>query len=275
MRNRVTERQLLQTDLQHAIARGELRLEYQPIVELQSCEIIGMEALLRWHHPERGLIAHRFHPARRGDGVIVPIGRWVFREACRQAADWQRTIPGRERLAIAINVSGRQLQHPDGSPRTSSGRSPRRGNRSQARDLEITESLFLTDTDTIHDQLDELKRLGVYLAIDDFGTGYSSLSYLSHFPLDVMKIDKSFLVEDTVDHRHAFIRSIIEMGHTLRMLTLAEGIETSAELELLRDCGCDFGQGFFFDRPLTPETPNARRGTLPRCRRSGLIAAAA
>ena len=133
MRNRATERQRLQTDLQHAVARGELRLDYQPIVDLQTCAIIGMEALLRWDHPERGLIMPTdFIPLAEETGVIVPIGRWVFREACRQAAHWQRTIPGHERLAIAINVSGRQLQHPEFAADVEPG-DRRRAHRSQAR----------------------------------------------------------------------------------------------------------------------------------------------
>ena len=253
MRDRATERQLLQTDLQHAVERGELRLEYQPLVDLQSCAIIGMEALLRWDHPERGLIMPAdFIPIAEDTGVIVPIGRWVFHEACRQTVHWQRTIPGHERLAIAINVSGRQLQHPSFAANVDaaiadSGIDP------ALVTIEITESVFLTDTDSVHAQLDALKNLGIYLAIDDFGTGYSSLSYLSQFPLDVMKIDKSFLVGNTTIDQRAFIHSIIEMGHTLNMLTLGEGIETTAELDLLRDCGCDFGQGFLFAHPLTPD----------------------
>jgi EAL domain-containing protein (putative c-di-GMP-specific phosphodiesterase class I) len=254
MRSRATERLTLQADLQYAVPGNQLRLYYQPTVELDTLRVVGFEALLRWDHPERGLIPpSEFISLAEETGLIVPIGRWVLYEACRQLAHWQRTIDGCEQLGVAINVSGRQLQA--------------RGAVSDIADaigvssldpadvtIEITESLFLTDTEAVRNQMQALKQLGVRLAIDDFGTGYSSLSYLSRFPLDVMKIDKSFLVDvcSSAD-RHAFLRSIIDMGHTLHLSTLGEGIENESELELLRACGCDLGQGFLFARPLTPD----------------------
>ena len=167
-------------------------------------------------------------------------------------------FPGYEHLGIAVNVSGRQLQ---GLPFCDEVRDAveQAGISPAAVSLEITESLLLTDTDTISDQIHALKRLGVQLAIDDFGTGYSALSYLTRFPLDVMKLDKTFLVgiADSGD-RQALLRSIIDMGHSLHLKTLGEGVETIAELDRLRACGCDLGQGYLFDRPLTPEEATRR-----------------
>ena len=183
--------------------------------------------------------------------MIVPIGQWVLKEATRQLARWQQTVAGARHLTVAINVSGRQIQTSslvgdvsdaiglaDIDPGTVT--------------LEITETVLLSDSDTARDRLQALKELGVRIAIDDFGTGYSSLSYLSTFPLDIMKLDKSFLAELTdLPHRQAFLSSIIDMGHTLQLATLGEGIETVTQLAALRECGCDLGQGFLFARPLT------------------------
>jgi EAL domain-containing protein (putative c-di-GMP-specific phosphodiesterase class I) len=254
MRSRATERLTLQADLQYAVPDNQLRLYYQPTVELDTLRIVGLEALLRWDHPERGLIPpSEFISLAEETGLIVPIGRWVLFEACRQVAYWQRTIDGCEELGVAINVSGRQLQAREAVSDISDAIDAASLDPA-AVTIEITESLFLTDTEAVRNQMQALKQLGVRLAIDDFGTGYSSLSYLSRFPLDVMKIDKSFLVDvcSSAD-RHAFLRSIIDMGHTLHLSTLGEGIENDRELELLRACGCDLGQGFLFARPLTPD----------------------
>jgi len=259
MRTRTAQRLILQTDLQHALARDQLRVYYQPIVQLDSLEIVGFEALLRWNHPERGLISpSKFVPLAEETGLIVPIGRWVLREACRQVARWRRTFDGYRQLGIAVNVSGRQLQGP---PFVVDVRDAveRAGLDPKAVTLEITESVLLTNADAIAKQLQELKDCGVRLAIDDFGTGYSSLSYLSRFPLDIMKIDKSFLVgtHDSTN-RQAMLRSIVDMAHSLHLSTLGEGIETTVELERLRTSGCDLGQGFLFNRPLTADQASHR-----------------
>jgi EAL domain-containing protein (putative c-di-GMP-specific phosphodiesterase class I) len=259
MRTRAARRLTLQTDLQHALARDQLRVCYQPTIRLDTLEIVGFEALLRWNHPERGLIPPSgFIPLAEETGLIVPIGRWVLHEACRQVAHWRRTMHGYEQLGIAINVSARQLQGPPfvidvREAVELTGLDP------GAITLEITESLLLADADVIANQLQEFKDFGVRLAIDDFGTGYSSLSYLTRFPIDVMKIDKSFLADSTDStDRQAMLRSIVDMGHSLHLSTLGEGIETTSELEQLRACCCDLGQGFLFDRPLTPDQATRR-----------------
>ncbi len=241
------------------LARDQLRVYYQPIVQLDSLEIVGFEALLRWNHPERGLISpSEFVPLAEETGLIVPIGRWVLHEACRQVARWRRTLDGCRQLGIAVNVSGRQLQ---GRPFVVDVREAveQAGLDPNAVTLEITESVLLTNADAIAAQLQELKDFGVRLAIDDFGTGYSSLSYLSRFPLDTMKIDKSFLVDtNNSTNRQAMLRSIVDMAHSLHLSTLGEGIETTAELERLRTSGCDLGQGFLFNRPLTADQATNR-----------------
>jgi diguanylate cyclase (GGDEF)-like protein/PAS domain S-box-containing protein len=264
MRSR-TQRLTLQTDLQHALARDQLRVYYQPTVRLDTLEIVGFEALLRWAHPERGLIPpSEFIPLAEDTGLIVPIGRWILHEACRQLGYWRRTIEGYQHLGIAVNVSGRQLQD---APFVIDVREAVElaGLDPDAVTLEITESLLLDDADAIANQMHELKAFGVRLAIDDFGTGYSSLSYLSRFPLDVLKIDKSFLVgtTDSVD-RQAMLRSIVDMGRSLHLSTLGEGIETAAELKRVCASGCDLGQGFLFDRPLTADEATNRLARLRR-----------
>jgi diguanylate cyclase (GGDEF)-like protein/PAS domain S-box-containing protein len=263
MRSRITQRLTLQTDLQHALARDQLRVYYQPTVRLDTLEIVGFEALLRWAHPERGLIPpSEFIPLAEDTGLIVPIGSWVLHEACRQLGHWRRTIEGYSHLGIAVNVSGRQLQD---APFVLNVREAVElaGLDPDAVTLEITESLLLDDADAIANQLHELKAFGVRLAIDDFGTGYSSLSYLSRFPLDVMKIDKSFVVgtPGSVD-RQAMLRSIVNMGRSFHLSTLGEGIETTAELERVCASGCDLGQGFLFDRPLTADEATTRLANL-------------
>jgi diguanylate cyclase (GGDEF)-like protein/PAS domain S-box-containing protein len=264
MRTRTAQRLTLQTDLQHALERGQLCLYYQPIVRLATEETVGFEALVRWNHPDRGLVMPAdFIPLAEETGLIVPIGRWILYEACRQIAAW-RLLPGNEELGIAINVSGRQLQGP---PFAGDVRDAIKLARLDPRavTLEITESMLLTDSDSISQQVNALKELGVQLAIDDFGTGYSSLSYLTRFPLDVMKLDKSFLVgiPDATD-RQALVRSIIDMGHSLHLSTLGEGIETVRELAVLRECGCDLGQGFLFAEPLPPEQATRRLASEQR-----------
>ena len=252
LRARAVDRLTLQTDLQHAIARDQLRILYQPVVNLNSGQTVGFEALVRWDHPERGVIGPLdFVPIAEDSGLIVPIGRWIIGVATKQAAYWQRAIPGCKNIGVAVNVSGRQFQTDSlvNDVRAALGRArldPR------TLTLEITETVLLANRQTARMRLDELKRAGVRIAIDDFGTGYSSLAYLQAFPLDVMKIDKSFLT-DVVGSpdRQAFLRSIVDVGRTLHLTALAEGIERPAELERLRAAGCTLGQGFLFAPPLS------------------------
>jgi EAL domain-containing protein (putative c-di-GMP-specific phosphodiesterase class I) len=220
---------------------------------LHTGEIAGVEALVRWNHPTRGMLSPlTFIPLAEETGLIVPLGRWVVREACRQAVSWQHLRPKGKPLTLTINISGHQLQgeHVVEDVRralSDSGLDPRH------LVLEITESVLMQQSETILDRLHALKALGVRLAIDDFGTGYSSLGYLQRFPIDILKIDKSF-VDDVGrgDTESALARAVIALGETLQLQTIAEGIELKQQLSGLQDLGCELGQGFFFDKPIDP-----------------------
>ncbi|MCV2489583.1 EAL domain-containing protein [Geodermatophilus sp. YIM 151500] len=244
------ERDQLRADLHEALDAGQLVLHYQPIVDLGQREVAGFEALLRWQHPQRGLVPPlEFISLAEETGLIVPIGRWVLQEATSQAAAWQEHAP-LGGLRISVNVSVRQFQHPDllgdvAEALRSSGLRP------ELLTLEITESLFVQDTaDTAH-KLEELKRSGVRLALDDFGTGYSSLSYLRRFPIDTLKIDKSFIDGVATDSEAcAVAAAIVQLGQTLRLEVVAEGLEDADQLETLSDLDCPLGQGYHFAKPL-------------------------
>jgi diguanylate cyclase (GGDEF)-like protein/PAS domain S-box-containing protein len=246
------ERLRLKADLQQAVDRGQFRVQYQPIMSLKGDNVVGFEALLRWHHPERGLVApDGFVGLAEETGLIVPIGQWVLRQACEQARSWQEAFPGRP-LSMSVNLSARQFQQPDlidliRGVLAETGLDPGR------LVLELTESLLMQDTEATIARLHELKGLGLHLAIDDFGTGYSSLSYLRRFPIDILKIDRSFVEGlDAGAEESAISRAIVNLGHTLELKTVAEGIEASGQLEALRALDCNFGQGFYLARPLDP-----------------------
>jgi diguanylate cyclase (GGDEF)-like protein/PAS domain S-box-containing protein len=250
MRNAALDRLELESDLHKAVDEHQLRLVYQPIIRLQSNEIVGFEALLRWDHPTRGVInPDNFIPIAESSGTIVGIGRWVLEEACRTAAQWQRTYPA-EPLTMAVNLSARQLAAPDivGDVANALVRS---GFGAASLILEMTESVLVQDAETATRRLQALRALGVRLAIDDFGTGYSSLSYLRQFPIDILKIDKSF-TNTIVDHSHVppIVHGLLDLAKTLEMTTVAEGIELEVQRDSLRDQHCEFGQGFFFSKPL-------------------------
>jgi len=245
-----TERLSVENDLRRGIAEGQLRLYYQPIVHLDTGAIAGFEALVRWQHPLRGLLPPlEFIPSAEETGLIVPLGRYVLQEACSQAAIWAETHPGGEKLRISVNVSAKQLAQPGWSDEVAqilaeSGLAPRQ------LVLEITESLLMDDTDTTAVRLEELRRLGVRIAIDDFGTGYSSLGYLRRLPVDILKIDKSFI--DGVaegPHESALARAVVKLASTLRLEAVAEGINNRKQLLQLRRLRCPYGQGFYFSRP--------------------------
>jgi diguanylate cyclase (GGDEF)-like protein len=244
----------LESDLHRAVERNELRVHYQPIFSLQDGRISGLEALVRWEHPDKGLVApDNFIPLAEDTGLIVPIGKWVLDEACRQVHEWQLTYPGAEDLTISVNLSAVQLQDPsllddvEMALRTS-GLDPERLT------LEITESVVMQEPEATIFKLNALKNLGIKLAVDDFGTGYSSLAYLKRFPVDVLKIDRAFVSGlGQGDHDSAIVQTVISLARTLGLKTTAEGIEEYSQWARLKELGCDQGQGFVFSRPLRPE----------------------
>jgi diguanylate cyclase (GGDEF)-like protein len=244
------ERDAVRGELAGALDAEQLELHYQPIVDVSTQQIVGFEALLRWRHPERGLISPlEFIPLAEETGLIVPIGRWVLQEATRQAAAWQNRSP-LGRLRMSVNVSVRQFQHPDliGDVAEALQRS---GLNPSLLTVEITESLFAQDIEETVRKIRLLKDLGVKLALDDFGTGYSSLSYLRRFPIDTLKIDKSFIDGVTTSAEgHAVVAAITQLGQTLHMEVVAEGLETLEQVEALDALDCPLGQGYHFSRPL-------------------------
>jgi len=241
------DRLLLEMDLAEALEREQLFLLYQPIVELRTETVIGLEALMRWRHPTRGVIAPLdFIPIANDSGLIVPIGRWVLGEACRQASGWRRH--GHE-IGVSVNVSALQLDSDEliedvRSSLEQSDLDP------ASLTLEITETALMRDAEAAARRLGLLKRLGVRIAIDDFGTGYSSLTYLRRFPVDVLKIDRSFIGGTASKASVALINTFVQLGKALDLKTLTEGIENQADLEILKRADCDHGQGFLFSRPL-------------------------
>jgi diguanylate cyclase (GGDEF)-like protein/PAS domain S-box-containing protein len=245
MHDALLERAQIQVELAPALERGEFWLAYQPIVALDAAGTPGVEALLRWTHPQRGALSPAaFIPVAEASGQIVSLGRWVLQEACRTAA----TLPGSP--YVTVNISGRQLVDPSlVDDVTAALRAS--GLPAECLVLEITETVLMADTAGMLERLHELKALGVRLAIDDFGTGYSSLRYLQRFPVDVLKIDKSFVDRvDSDDHDAALVRTIVALGEMLGLQTVAEGIEREAQREHLRALGCGLGQGYHFARPL-------------------------
>jgi diguanylate cyclase (GGDEF)-like protein len=245
------QRDAVRAELSGALDGEQFELHYQPIVDVSSRQIVGFEALLRWRHPERGLVSPlEFIPLAEETGLIVPIGRWVLQEATRQAAAWQNRSP-LGRLRMSVNVSVRQFQHPDlvGDVAEALRRS---GLDPKLLTVEITESLFAEDIQETTRKIGLLKDLGVRLALDDFGTGYSSLSYLRRFPIDTLKIDKSFVDGVTTSPEgQAVVAAITQLGQTLHLEVIAEGLESADQLEALRLLDCPLGQGYHFSRPLT------------------------
>jgi EAL domain-containing protein (putative c-di-GMP-specific phosphodiesterase class I) len=248
----VRERQELEMDLRAAVGSDQFFLVYQPTFDLVSSSITGVEALIRWQHPTRGVVQpDEFIALAEETSMIVPIGRWVLIEACRQAAEWHRRG---QPLNVSVNISGRQLDKDVDlvgdveAALSSSGLEP------GLLTLEITETMIMRDAHVSTLHLYALKALGVRIAIDDFGTGYSSLAYLRQFPVDALKIDRSFIraIADN-EESSALIRAMIQIGKALGIETLAEGIEEDNQLHRLIRDECDSGQGYLFARPLPPE----------------------
>ncbi|GIE89326.1 putative bifunctional diguanylate cyclase/phosphodiesterase [Actinoplanes regularis] len=244
----------MEADLRRAVLQHEFELRFQPIVRLSTKEISGLEALVRWQHPERGMIPPlEFIPLAEETGLIVPIGEWVLREACRQAALWNTYREGQTPLTVSVNLSAVQLERTD-LPQLVASALADSGLPARSLIIELTESLLVDHRpETLH-RLEEIKRLGVRLAIDDFGTGYSSLAYLRKFPVDIIKIDKSF-VDDIGDlpAAAALTLGIIQLGQALQLSTVAEGIEHLEQLSELADGNCELGQGYYFAEPLTAD----------------------
>ncbi|MGN7358317.1 bifunctional diguanylate cyclase/phosphodiesterase [Paenibacillus sp. SAF-054] len=251
MQRKAKERLKLENDLRKALELDEFYLEYQPLVHLETTEIVGMEALLRWKHPKRGNVSpQEFIPLAEESGMIVPLGEWVLRTACRQNKQWQEA--GYKPICVSVNLSMRQFLQPQlaeqiGHILDEIGLDPKYV------ELEITESMTF-DKETAFEQLHRLKELGVFISIDDFGTGYSSLHYLKNMPIDRLKIDRSFVHEVMSDHNDAAIVSTIaSMAHHLQLKVTAEGVENEEQLHFLREQRCHEGQGYYFSKPILPE----------------------
>ena len=239
-------------ELEQALADGQFVVQYQPIVDLPTGELTGVEALVRWRHPRDGMRGpDTFIPMAEETGLIVPLGRWVLQQACRQLGQWRRQMPELD-LRMSVNLSPRQFQHPNLVAEVTEAVGAA-GIPAGSLVLEITESMFLHDTDAVVSTLQAIRALGVRVAIDDFGSGYSSLSYLQRFPVDILKIDRSF-IGGSAGHGgdSSLAEAIVRIGQTLDLQTVAEGIETSEQWAVLRRLGCDLGQGFYFARPADP-----------------------
>jgi len=262
MRARVMALLHMENDLRRALDRGELRVHYQPIVRLADGRLVGFEALVRWWHPQRGIVLPAdFIPVAEDAGLIVPIGEWVLREACRQLRVWHERFRSRRSLSMSVNCSARQFARSDFPARfekilDETGLDP------SALKLEITESVLMEGSETVTSLFARLKEMGVELHLDDFGTGYSSLSYLHRFPLDALKIDRTFVAkldspDQSVDDGPAFVRSIVALARSRRMGVIAEGVETAEQLAQLRALECEIGQGFYFSQAVEGELATA------------------
>jgi EAL domain-containing protein (putative c-di-GMP-specific phosphodiesterase class I) len=254
LRERAMMRLELEGDLRLALGKNELKVFYQPILSLSSGQVMGFEALLRWFHPTRGLIYPTdFIPLAEETGLILPIGRWVLKEACHQLALWQVQFPSDPPLTMSVNISSRQfaqtilieqvqqiLQETGLDPFTLK--------------LEITESLLMDNSPTAIANLNLLREMGIQLLIDDFGTGYSSLGYVQHFPIDTIKIDRIFVNYISAKDNHSEIaRTIVQLAHELGLGTIAEGIETEEQLSVLKNLDCMYGQGWLFAKALSSQ----------------------
>lgn len=273
MREELTSLLSLASDLTGALERDELSLEFQPIVNLATGRPAVVEALLRWHHPVRGMVPPtEFIPIAESTGLIVPLGRWVLEQACRWAVTWRKTLPD---LRVSVNVSVHQLREP-GFARDVAVAMSRTGLPTDALILEVTESALISDQDGTIETLEAIKESGVDIALDDFGTGYSSLSNLHNLPLAVLKIDRSFVSGGQGRRSDQLVRTVVDLGVAYGLDVVAEGIEDEAQLKKLVEAGCGFGQGYLLGRPMTPEALierlehlDSREGALARNTRGG------
>jgi diguanylate cyclase (GGDEF)-like protein/PAS domain S-box-containing protein len=254
MRARTVERLSVENDLRRAIERDELRVVYQPIVSLRDGSIVSVEALLRWEHPDRGLLSpDEFIPVAEESGLIELIGRWVLDTACIQAASWHAARPDSRPLGVSVNLSVRQFTQRDLGATVASALA-RTGIEPSSLCLEITESVLLEEPDRVSETIRRMARHGVRFVLDDFGTGYSSLAYLSGLPIDGLKVDRSFVQALGSNKRsEAITMAIVRMAQVLSLEVIAEGVETESQVEELRDLRCELAQGFYFHRPLTAQ----------------------
>ncbi|HKJ65321.1 MAG TPA: EAL domain-containing protein [Desulfopila sp.] len=252
MNQKAQERRSMESCLRSALIEKEFFLVYQPQIERSTGKMVGAEALLRWHHPQKGLIPpDQFIPIAEESGLIGPIGEWVLRNARTQAQLWQQA--GKPPLRVAVNISGHQFLKPD-IVDTIEGILAETGLNPSLLDLELTESILMEVADSMIEPLIDLKMRGVQLSIDDFGTGYSSLSYLKHFPINRIKIDRSFVRDITnVRDNAVIVEAIIAMARSLSLTVVGEGVETEEELDYLAALGCDEIQGYYFSKPVAPE----------------------
>jgi len=246
----LVERVRIQSDLRQAIKNDEFVVHYQPMISMRTGRITGLEALVRWQHPERGLIPPGdFIPVAESTGLIRTLGLWVLRESCLQTVRWQTELPDTTPLGISVNISARQIHHGD-LPDQVRAVLLESGLPAERLTLEMTESVLIDDRDETLATMTTLHGMGVRLAIDDFGTGYSSLSYLHRFPVDVLKIDQSFVQGLSTGGDGALISAILQLSRSLQLETVAEGIEHPQEMLMLRRQGCTTGQAFHFSRPV-------------------------
>ncbi len=250
MHARAVSRLQLESDLRRAVEQKEFCVYYQPIIALETGRLAGFEALVRWNHPRQGLVAPAdFIPVAEETGLIVPIGQWVLEEACTKIHEWQLISPIHRALSLSVNLSARQVAQPDLLDRIKDALEHSKLDPHHLK-LEITESVVMENAEAAVQVFKQLRSLGVQLSIDDFGTGYSSLSYLHRFPLNYLKIDRSFVKRLSTDHDHAIVKTISTLAHNLGMEVIAEGVETEEQYQRLKDLGCEYGQGYLFSRPI-------------------------
>jgi EAL domain-containing protein (putative c-di-GMP-specific phosphodiesterase class I) len=254
MRDRIMERLTVESQLRQAIDDHELKVYYQPILSLTTGQLAGLEALVRWQHPDRGMIYPiDFVPLAEETGLIIPLDRYVLREACQQLATWHRELPTDPQLTVSVNLSGKQLAQPDlveaiQAILDSTGLDP------HYLKLEITESAIMNRDVYAARLFNQLQQMGVQIQIDDFGVGYSSLSYLAYFSIDAVKIDRSFVSKVASDSSHAkIVQAIVTLSHSLGMEVIAEGLETEEQMNHVRNLGCEYGQGLLLLEPLDSE----------------------
>jgi EAL domain-containing protein (putative c-di-GMP-specific phosphodiesterase class I) len=252
MNARIAERLAVENSLRNSLKRGEFEVYYQPLVNIDSGQIVGTEALVRWQHPERGLVLPaEFIPVAEETGLIVPLGEWVLRTACAQNKAWQEA--GLPPMRVAVNLSARQFQQRNLLDMVAQVLD-RTGMAPHYLQLEITEGVAMQDVDFTIAVLERLRGMGIQIAMDDFGTGYSSLSYLKLLPVNAVKIDRSFVRDLTIDPNDAAIATaVIAMAHNLKLSVIAEGVETEEQLDFLKGRDCDEMQGFLFSKAVPAE----------------------